>query len=113
MHEMSLTEGVFRILDDQAASQGFARVKAVVLEIGELSQVDPESMRFCFEAIKGGTIAEGAVLEILRPPGRAFCMPCGVEVAVAQRYDACPHCGGHQLQVIGGEEMRVKEMEVE
>ncbi|MEO5335264.1 MAG: hydrogenase maturation nickel metallochaperone HypA [Magnetospirillum sp. WYHS-4] len=113
MHEMSLTEGVLRILEDQAAASGFSRVTLVVLEIGALSSVDPESMRFCFEAIQRGTIAEGATLEILRPPGRAFCAPCGGEVAIDALYDPCPRCGGHQLRVTGGEEMRVKELEVE
>ena len=32
---------------------------------------------------------------------------------VAQRYNACPRCGGYQLQVTGGEEMRIKDLEVE
>jgi hydrogenase nickel incorporation protein HypA/HybF len=34
-------------------------------------------------------------------------------VRVAQRFDACPDCGGYQLQVTGGDELRIKELEVE
>ena len=37
-------------------------------------------------------------------------MPCGGQVALARLGDACPACGSHQLQVIAGEEMRVKEI---
>lgn len=113
MHEMSLAEGVLRLLDEQAAAQRFERVLTIWLEIGELSTVDPESLRFCLEAIKKDTVAAAAKLEIIRVPGQAFCMDCGKPVRVAQRYDSCPECGGGSLQVTGGEEMRVKELEVE
>ena len=46
MHEMSLAEGVLAIIEEQAAKSGFARVKAVWLEIGALSGVETEAMRF-------------------------------------------------------------------
>jgi hydrogenase nickel incorporation protein HypA/HybF len=114
MHEMSLTEGVVRILEDQAASHGFAKVKTVWLEIGELSQVDPESMLFCFGAIaKGSPVAAEAKLEIILVPGLALCLTCGETVPVANRFDDCPKCGGFGLSVTAGEEMRIKELEVE
>lgn len=114
MHEMSLTEGVIRILEEQAATHGFTKVKTVWLEIGDLSQVDPESMLFCFGAIaKGSAIAAEAVAEIIRVPGQAWCLDCAESVAVATRYDPCPKCGGFGLQVTAGGEMRIKELEVE
>lgn len=113
MHEMSLTEGILRILEEQAEAQGYHRVKTVWLEIGALSTVDPEALRFCFEAIRGGTLADGARLEIARMPGQAFCMTCAKTVTVRQRYDSCPECGGESLQVTGGNEMRIMELEVE
>lgn len=113
MHEMSLTEGIIRVLEEQAALQNYNRVKTVWLEIGQLSTVDPDSLRFCFEAIRTGTIADGAALEIVSLPGQAFCMDCAKTVQVAQRYDNCPACGGEHLQVTGGDEMKIKELEVE
>ncbi|CAA7614299.1 hydrogenase maturation nickel metallochaperone HypA [Magnetospirillum sp. UT-4] len=114
MHEMSLTEGVIRILEDQAATHDFTRVKTVWLEIGELSSVDPESMLFCFDAVaRGSAVAAGAKLEIVRVAGRAFCLDCAEAVALGHRGDPCPRCGGWSLQVTAGEEMRVKELEVE
>lgn len=111
---MSLTEGVVRILEDQAATHGFTRVKTVWLEIGELSQVDPESMLFCFDAVtRGSAVAAGARLEIVRVPGQAFCMDCVETVEIPRRGEPCPKCGGWKLQVTAGDSMRVKEMEVE
>lgn len=114
MHEMSLTEGVVRILEEQSRQHGFTKVKTVWLEIGELSHVDPESMLFCFGAVaKGSPVAAEAKLEIVRVPGQAYCLDCTDSVALAKRYDPCPKCGGFALTVTAGEEMRVKELEVE
>ena len=113
MHEMSLCESVLRILEDNAKSQGFEKIRTVWLEIGALSGVEVEAMRFCFDVVTRGTLADQARLEIIEAPGQAWCMQCSKAVRVEQRFDACPDCGGYQLQVTGGEEMRVKELEVE
>jgi hydrogenase nickel incorporation protein HypA/HybF len=113
MHEMSLCESVLRMLEDHAVQQGYRRVKTVWLEIGALSGVEPEAMRFGFDVVMSGTLADGARLEIVHVPGQAWCMSCAKTVTVQQRFDACPDCGGYQLQVTGGEELRVKELEVE
>ena len=112
MHEMALAESVLQILRDNARSQGFTRVKTVWLEIGRLSGVEPQALRFCFDAVTRDSLAEGARLEIVDTPGQAWCMRCSEPVTIAARYDSCPRCGSHQLQVTGGTEMRVRELEV-
>jgi hydrogenase nickel incorporation protein HypA/HybF len=113
MHEMSLCEGVLRILEEQARVNNFTRVKTVWLEIGDLSSVEKEAMRFGFDVVMKGSLADGAKLEIIEVPGQAWCMQCMKPVTIKHRYDACSDCGGHQLQVTGGEEMRIKELEVD
>jgi len=113
MHEMSLCESVLQTLEDNAASRNFERVKTVWLEIGALPGVELESMRFCFDAVTRSTLADRARLEIIEVPGRAWCMKCSKTVTVRQRFDSCPDCGSFQLQVTGGDEMKIKELEVE
>jgi hydrogenase nickel incorporation protein HypA/HybF len=113
MHEMALCQGIIEIVEEEARKRSFSKVKAVCLEIGVLSHVAPEAMKFCFEAVAARTIAQGATLEIIETPGTAWCMACSKSVEVKQRYEPCPSCGSHQLQVTGGEEMRVKELEVD
>jgi hydrogenase nickel incorporation protein HypA/HybF len=110
---MSLAEGVLQVIEDAALKQGFSRVRTVWLEIGQLAAVEVEAMRFCFDAVTRGSLAEGSRLEIVATPGSAWCMPCGGSVPVQALYDPCPQCGSHQLQVTGGSEMRVKELEVD
>ena len=113
MHEMSLAEGILQIVEDAAKAEGSNRVKAVWLEIGQLSSVETEALRFCFDAVTRDTVAEGARLEIIDLPGQAWCMQCADQVEIAELYDPCPVCGSFQMQVTGGSEMRVKELEVE
>jgi len=113
MHEMSLAEGVLQLVEETARREGAQRVKLVVLEIGQLSSVEPEALRFCFEAVTHGSIAQGAALEVLAVPGSGWCLPCAATVPMTESFGACPRCGSYQVQPTGGTEMRVKEIEIE
>ncbi len=113
MHEMALCESVIEIIEEEAKRQAFSQVRTVWLELGSLSHAEPEAIRFGFAVASGNTLAEGAQLEILTVPGAAWCMHCAKTVAISQRYDPCPDCGGYQLHITAGTEMRLKEMEVD
>lgn len=113
MHEMSIAESTLQLIEDAAYQQKFSRVKAVFLEVGELSSIERDSLMFCFDMVTKGTIADGARLEILVIPGSGWCKTCKRDVAMPELYAACPDCGGFPLEVSGGTEMRVKELEVE
>ncbi|MBI5429938.1 MAG: hydrogenase maturation nickel metallochaperone HypA [Nitrosomonadales bacterium] len=113
MHEMSLAEDALHIIEDAAKKQGFKRVRTVWLEIGKLSCVEQEAMRFCFEAVIRDSVADGARLEIVETPGQGRCSQCGGKFQIATLYDACPKCGSYTMQVIAGDAMRVLELEVE
>ena len=110
MHEVALAEGVLRIVMDAARASAAAQVHTVWVELGALAHVEPDALAFCFDAVTRGSVAEGARLDIARTAGSAWCMPCSVEVPLARLGDACPRCGSHQLQVLKGDEMRVKEI---
>ncbi len=113
MHEMSLAESMLSIVEQQAQAQSIRRVHAVVLEIGVLAGVEAEAMRFCFDAVTRGTIAEGAELRIIETPGEGWCTACAKTVRLAERYGLCPECYGTQVSVTGGDRMRVLELDVE
>jgi len=112
MHEMSLAESVREIVEDTARASAAARVTLVRLEIGKLAQVEVDALRFAFEVVQRGSVAEGARLDIVESDGSAWCMQCSAAVIITRRGDACPACGSYQLQVTGGERMRVLEIEI-
>jgi len=113
MHELSICEGILSIIEDQAKEQAFSRVRRVRLEVGPFSGVEIEALRFGFDVVTRSSVAEGALLEIFEPPGAAWCMSCSQTVAIENRYDLCPVCGSHQLQVTGGTELRIRDLEVD
>jgi len=109
MHELGITRNVVAIVSE--AAQG-RRVRRVTLEIGRLSGVMAEAVRFCFDIVAQGTVAEGAVLEIVEPAGRALCRACGSEFEVSTLWAACA-CGSRDVVKLRGEELSVKTMELE
>ncbi|MGH4024630.1 MAG: hydrogenase maturation nickel metallochaperone HypA, partial [Pseudonocardiaceae bacterium] len=60
MHEMAITQSV---VDAVSTRMGDAQVRRICLEIGKLSGVVADSVRFCFDLVTAGTILEGAALE--------------------------------------------------
>jgi len=110
MHELSIVTGVVEICEQHAAGR---RVLAVTLAIGALSGVVPEALEFCFEAATKETLLEGARLEIDRIAATGFCSSCGVVSSIDTYFDPCPCCGAPALELRSGDEMRVKDLEVE
>lgn len=109
MHELSITRSIVAIVNEHAAGRQLLRVR---LHIGKLSGMMPEAVRFCYDMCAKGTTAEGAVLEIDEITGLACCESCGLQVALAVRAGKCAACGGI-LKVIAGEELLVKEIEMD
>src|SRR4051794_5982339 len=104
MHELSLMDSVVAAVIDRG---GGARVTTVRLEIGRLTAVVPDSLRFCFDVCARGTPLEGATLEIVMIAGRARCRRCETEREIESYADLCA-CGGTDLTLLAGEELRVK-----
>jgi hydrogenase nickel incorporation protein HypA/HybF len=67
VHELSITRNVVAIVSERAEGQRVTRVR---LEIGRLSAVVPDSIRFCFDICAQGTPLEGAELEIVESAGQ-------------------------------------------
>jgi hydrogenase nickel incorporation protein HypA/HybF len=113
MHEMSIAEGILQLLEETARKEQAQRVTVVVLEIGQLASVEVESLRFCFDAVVRDSVAAGARLEIIETPGQGWCLDCNQSVPLSEKLSGCPLCGSFRVQVTGGTEMRVKELEVD
>jgi hydrogenase nickel incorporation protein HypA/HybF len=108
VHELGVTQQIVELVLERA---GAARVTKVVVEIGKLSAVLPDAVRFCFDLCCEGTPLAGAALEIVEPPGRGRCRACGGEVLLERPFGRCA-CGSSDLDWISGEELRIRAMEV-
>ncbi|MHB1006106.1 MAG: hydrogenase maturation nickel metallochaperone HypA [Chloroflexota bacterium] len=113
MHELSITESVLRLAMDEATKHGASRVTLIRLKVGEMTQVEPDSVQFYLDVLAKGTIAEGVKLAVDRVPLRARCATCGDEFGVSQFAFACPGCGGTRTEIVSGRELFVDSIEVE
>ena len=108
VHELAITEIVIEAI---TARVGDTKVTRVLLEIGKLSGVVPDAVRFCFDIAADGTSLVGAALEIIETPGRARCRECGARIGIDGPIALCD-CGSANLEFIAGTELRIKEVEV-
>lgn len=109
MHEFGITQNIVAIATDHA--QGLP-VTRITLEIGCLSAVMADAIRFCFDVCTQGTVLEGATLDIIEVPGRARCQDCGAETPIDQPFGLCGTCDSPHLTIIAGEELNIKTLEV-
>jgi hydrogenase nickel incorporation protein HypA/HybF len=112
MHEMSLVESLVALVEEERRRQAFSRVRVVRLQVGALGHAEPDALRFCFDAIARGTIAEGARLEIEMRAGEGWCAGCSRRAPLEDRFAECPGCG-EPLQLTAGDELRLTELEVD
>ena len=108
MHELSITQTVVTTVMQRMRD---ARVCRIRLEVGQLSGLVPDAVRFCFEMVAAGTTCEGARLEIDEPPGKALCRTCGAAFETGEVLPLCD-CGSADVEVQGGQELRIREVEV-
>ncbi len=112
MHELSLCEGIRSIIAEQARVHGFTCVTVLRVEIGRFAGVEKAALAFAFDEAMRGSEAEGARLEVIDLPGHALCYGCDRLVDIEERFSVCPLCGSAKLMPQGGDEMRIKDMEV-
>lgn len=112
MHEMSIAQSIVEIVEEAITNEPGARVDKVVVRIGRMVAVVPDSLLFCYDAITEGTALAGSALEIDEIPAEVRCRVCGKTTRVEDFVFRCRHCGGSELTTISGNEMSVSHIEV-
>lgn len=123
MHELSAATSILRTILSAAEGKGATKIKSVRLEIGELTLLNPDQLRFCFEIAAKGTIAQGADLMIETQPAVVACQNCGRRFSW-HNVDDDPalhlippmiecDCGSTSIKILSGREMKVVSIKIE
>jgi hydrogenase nickel incorporation protein HypA/HybF len=113
MHEFSIAVNIVEIAEEYASRENASVVREIEIEVGELSGVVVDALKFCLEAaVKDGPLEE-AERRICTIEGRARCRSCSHEFRVQELYSPCPKCGSPAPEIIQGRELRVKSLLVE
>jgi hydrogenase nickel incorporation protein HypA/HybF len=113
MHEMGIANSVLEAVRTEMLRHPGTYPTKVCVRIGELTAVDEESLRFCFEAISRETDLESLRLEVEICPRRHRCLACRREFTVHHYDFRCPQCGSPETQCCGGDELELGYLEVE
>ena len=113
MHELSIAQAIIESLEEEQRTRGFHRITRVEIRLGEFSNIVPESLLFCFDASKTGTIASDAELHLTIMPLQGTCTDCKQPVELKEDYFLCPHCGSFQVAILSGEELDLVSIDVE
>ncbi|HXJ16443.1 MAG TPA: hydrogenase maturation nickel metallochaperone HypA [Candidatus Polarisedimenticolia bacterium] len=113
MHELGIAASVLDAVQAEAQKYPGMRMSRVGLRIGELAAVDPEALRFAFEALTRETEFESMALEIEMCPRRHRCGDCATVFEARDFVFACPRCGASHTECISGEELEIAYLEVD
>jgi len=114
MHELSIMQSLRDQLEEIARAHRARRVARVALEVGALSNIVPDLLREAFYAYReADPLLAGASLEIRSLPIRVRCRSCHAESAPAGYRIRCEACGGVGVDVIQGEELLLRDVEME
>lgn len=113
VHELSVAQSLIDLLVEQLAANPPAAVEVVHIRVGRLSGVDPTALRSAFHVAAGGTIVQGAKLDIADVPVRVWCDRCHAERDVRAVSELrCVVCGEPSNDLRAGRELLVDRVEV-
>ncbi|MFI5953086.1 hydrogenase maturation nickel metallochaperone HypA [Cryptosporangium sp. NPDC051539] len=110
MHELSLCGSIYRIVERAAAGRP---VSVVRLQVGQLRQVVPATLSYCWTLVCEATPLAGSVLDIESVPVEARCDACGTSATIRDTLVlVCPACGSAALTLTAGEEFLLTSLDL-
>jgi hydrogenase nickel incorporation protein HypA/HybF len=110
---MSIAAAVLDAVRTETATHPGSRAAKAGLRVGELSGVEPESLRFCLECLVAGSDLEPLSFDIEFMPWTRRCLACGREFRVSDGDPACALCGARDSEAAGGDELQLSYLELE
>ncbi|MGQ9570505.1 MAG: hydrogenase maturation nickel metallochaperone HypA/HybF [Thermodesulfovibrionales bacterium] len=113
MHELSIAQSLLDIAVKNCKNNGYKRKETKQVNIGRAAGILPDALLFAFDAVKIGTIADKAILNIEEVPVSGYCENCKKNFTVDEAFIiSCPECGNFSLRIETGRELHINEMDV-
>jgi hydrogenase nickel incorporation protein HypA/HybF len=110
VHELSICGSIADIVTRRAAGRP---VQVINVRVGQLRQVVPDTLVYCWELVSAETPLAGSRISIEAVPARIRCRACDQVTDVgAIPVFACGGCGGFDAEVVSGEEFLITSLEL-
>jgi hydrogenase nickel incorporation protein HypA/HybF len=111
MHEIGVLIEVVKSVERFAKENDVEKIESLVLQIGELSSMIPKYMKTLYPGAVEGTILEGSELKIEILPANGLCKECNTVYHAVSSKGICPSCNSKNMELLGGKEFYIKEIE--
>jgi len=113
MHEVSIMAEAVRMAVEAAQTAGAQRILGLRLRVGRLSGAVPAALRFAWDVVRSGTMAEGASLDIESVAAICWCATCHTEFECHDFLNECPRCHNLSGELRRGRELDIASVELE
>lgn len=119
MHEFSVMSEIMDALMTESKKNNVKAVKKVYLEVGDLTFLGHEQLKFAYEVLAEGTVFDGSELVLDTKPALVKCNSCGYEGELSFEDNpeyhlripdfSCPKCE-NPSEVVSGNECIIRRM---
>jgi hydrogenase nickel incorporation protein HypA/HybF len=114
VHELSICHGLCTQLRELASGHGAEKIRRVEIEVGAMSNVVPELLDQAFRAMReSAPLIADAELIVRTVPLVAHCLDCDSDQELERFVFECPDCGSTKLLVTQGEDLLLRQVELE
>lgn len=114
MHEMGIAMEIIDIAKASVpADMHGARIERINLQVGKLSAVVVDSLRFCFDLAVKETPLDGTELVVEELDVVVRCKQCQAQWTVTEPVFTCRECQSGDIDIITGRELEIKSIEIE
>ena len=112
MHEYSIMDDIVKAALNSLEGYEVENVEKVLLEVGELTFLNPVQLKFCFKVLTEDNALSGAELVIQEKKAEIECTSCGFTGAIGDKPEEihfgipsilCPKCEG-EVKLVSGRE---------
>ncbi len=114
MHELGVVFNITKQVDEVAKQNNVKKVTSLTIELGEVSAVIPELFTDCFEwAKKKSEYLKDCKLNLVVMKAVTYCEDCKKTYSTVEHGKTCPYCKSPHTYLVTGNELVIKQMEVE
>ena len=113
MHEQSIVESLLTLALKNAENTNARKILRINIVVGDYTGIVDDAVTFYFGFLSKDTIASGARIHITHVPGQLRCRDCDILFPLQKHSYQCPECSGKRVEIVGGRELYIENMEVE
>lgn len=113
MHEMSVALNIIELIKDEAEKNNASAIKEFEIEVGAISGVEIDALKFALEVAVKDTLLENALQIIRKIDAAAVCSECKKEFSLETFYSPCPSCSALNIEIIKGKELKLKSITID